>query len=394
MDLYLVSGGADYPSGSENYQDRIFENDGKGNFKEVLNAIPKESISASCARAADIDHDGKPDLFIGGRYLPGRFPMAPPSYVLKNVSSKGNIRFELDKSQKDATLDNPGMVTDAVWADLNKDGWPDLIVVGQFMPITVFENRKGVLVDQTKEYGLAGTSGWWSRVHAEDLNGDGNIDLVVGNLGLNTQLKASASQPVTITCADFNGDGVMQPILCSYVQGKSYPYYTRDELMEQMPWLQKKFSRYADYADAQLADIFPKGKLDSAKTWRINMLESVVLENSGHRKMNIKKLPLSAQGSIVNGIVVDDLGKNGGRDLILAGNFYPFRTQFGPLDAGIGVTLKSGPKQAFSALDYSQTGLDIAGDVRNLIKVRGRDGHYWLVAAKSNGEVQVIERNN
>lgn len=394
MDLYLVSGGAEYPSGSENYQDRIFENDGKGNFKEVLNALPKETISASCARAADIDHDGKSDLFIGGRYKPGMFPLAPPSYILKNISNKGKIEFEADPAQKDTTLSNPGMVTDAVWVDLNKDGWQDLIVVGQFMPVTVFENRKGVLVNQTKEYGLSGTNGWWSRVNAVDLNGDGNIDLVVGNLGLNTQLKASASQPVTITCADFSNDGSMQAILCTYIQGKSYPYYTRDEMMDQMPWLQKKFSRYADYADAQLANIFPKGKLDSAKTVSINLLESVVLENTGHHKMNVKKLPLSAQKSIVNGIVVDDLAKNGEKDLILAGNFYPFRTQFGPLDAGIGVALKSTGQNEFSVLGYPETGLNIAGDVRNLIKVNGGKGRYWLVAAKSNGEIQIIERNN
>ncbi len=394
MDLYLVSGGAEYPSGSQNYQDRIFENDGKGNFKEVLNALPKETISASCARAADIDHDGKLDLFIGGRYQPGMFPLAPPSYILKNVSSKGNIRFELDKSQKDATLSNPGIVTDAVWVDLNKDGWLDLVVVGQFMPVTVFENHKGSLVNQTKEYGLAGTNGWWNRVSAVDLNGDGNIDLVVGNLGLNTQLKASAEQPITITCSDFNNDGLMLPILCTYIQGKSFPYYTRDELMDQMPWLQKKFARYADYADAQLADIFPKGKLDSAKIVSINLLESVVLENTGHHKMNIKKLPLSVQTSMVNGIVVDDLAKNGRKDLIMAGNFYPFRSQFGPLDAGIGAVIETNGKNKFSSLGYTETGLNIGGDVRNLIRVHGTKGNYWLVAAKNDGEIQVLMRNN
>jgi len=393
MDLYIVSGGAEYPQGSENYEGRIFENDGKGNFKEVLNALPKETISSGCARAADIYRNGKPDLFIGGRYLPGMFPAGPPSYVLKNISTKGNIKFEIDQSQKN-TLSNLGMVTDAVWVDLNNDGWQDLVVVGQFMPITVFENHKGVLVDQTKEYGLAETNGWWSRIKAVDINGDGNIDLIAGNLGLNTQLKTSPDKPVTITYSDFNGEGVVLPILCYYIQGKSYPYYTRDELLDQMPLLQKKFSRYADYADAQLTDIFPKEKLDSAKTVKINMLESVVIENLGHHKTKIKKLPLAAQTSIINGIVVDDLGDNGNKDIIIAGNYYPFRTQFGPLDAGIGMILEGKGNAGFSALGYAETGLNISGDVRNLVKVNGANGRYWLIAAKNNEQIQVLERNN
>lgn len=394
MDLYLVSGGGEYPQGSENYQDRIFENDGKGNFKEVLNALPKKTVSASCARAADINHDGKPDLFIGGRYRAGMFPMSPPSYVLKNVSSRGNIRFEIDASQKDPVLDNPGMVTDAVWADLNKDGWPDLVVVGQFMPITVFENYRGVLVDQTKEYGLSDSNGWWTRIKAVDLDNDGNIDFVVGNLGLNTLLKASVDEPVTITCADFSGDGSMQPVLCYYIQGKSYPYNTRDELMDQMPWLQKKFARYSDFADAQLADIFPKEKLDSAKTFKINQLATVVLKNTGHYQFTIKRLPMAAQTSMVNGIVANDIEKGGGKELILAGNFYPFRVQFGPLDAGIGMVLTGNKNGDFSTEAYAATGLKIDGDARNLIRVNGANGSYWLVAAKNDGQVQVLKRNN
>jgi len=394
LDLYLVSGGAEYPEGSPNYQGRIFENDGKGNFKEVLNALPKETISASCARAADINHDGKPDLFIGGRFKPGMFPLAPPSYILKNVSSPGDIKFEVDQSQKDHTLNNPGMVTDAVWVDLNKDGWPDLVVVGQFMPITVFENHKGLLVDKTKEYGLSETNGSWTRINAVDLKKDGNIDFIVGNLGLNTQFKASAKEPITVTCSDFNDDGLMLPILCYYIQGKSFPYYSRDELLDQMPWLQKRFSRYADFADAQLSDLFSKEKLDSAKTVKINLLESVVLKNLGHGKMTMEKLPKSVQKSMVNGIVVDDLYKTGTRDIILAGNFYPFRVQFGPLDAGIGSVLKEDNKGGFSCLEYSETGLNISGDVRNLIKVNGVNGSYWLIAAKNNEEIQVLKRNN
>ncbi len=393
MDLYLVSGGAEYPFGSKNYQGRIFENDGKGNFKEVLNALPDLSISSSCARAADIDHDGRQDIFIGGRVKPGMFPVTPESYILRNVSTKGKIRFEFDKSQKDTTLSHPGMVTDAVWVDINKDGWMDLVVVGQFMPVTVFENHQGILLNKTNQYGLSETNGWWNRIKAVDLKGDGHVDLIVGNLGLNTQLKASADKPVTITYSDFNEDGTLMPLLCYYIQGKSYPYYTRDELMDQMPWLQKKFARYADFADAQLSDIFPAEKLAVAKTIKINLLESVLLQNTGNHRLEVKKLPMSAQTSMVNGIVDDHIKGKVSGDLILAGNFYPFRSQFGPLDAGIGTVLLGDGKGSFATPDYSKTGLDINGDVRNLIKVNGLKGKYWLIAAKSDGEIQVIERN-
>jgi hypothetical protein len=394
MDLYLVSGGGEYPQGSPNYQDRIFENDGKGNFKEIVNALPKEAVSASCARFADINGDAKPDIFIGGRFNPGMFPIAPPSYILKNISTKGNIRFEMDLSQKDAAFTHLGMVTDAVWVDLNKDGWPDLVVVGQFMPITVFENHAGVLTDKTKEYGLSETNGWWNRIKAVDLDNDGNVDFIVGNLGLNTLLKASPREPVTITYADFNNDGGMLPILSCYVQGKSYPYYTRDELLDQMPYLQKKFSRYADYADAQLTDIFSEEQLSVAKTLKVNLLESVILRNLGHHKLSVEKLPMQAQESIVDGIVVNDSETKGNKEIILAGNFYPFRVQFGPLDAGMGLILNSSSKGKISASGYAETGLNIGGDVRNLVKVKGKNDTYWILAAKNNGTVQVLQRNN
>jgi hypothetical protein len=227
-----------------------------------------------------------------------------------------------------------------------------------------------------------------------DLNNDGNIDFIVGNLGLNTQLKASLSEPITIAYSDFNDDGLILPVLCYYIQGKSYPYNTRDELLDQMPWLQKKFARYADFADAQLPDLFSVEKLSKAKTVTINLLESVILKNLGHRKMEVRKLPMCAQTSMVNGIVVDNLEKNGSKDIILAGNFYPFRTQFGPLDAGIGTVLKGNVKGDFAPCGYAETGLNINGDVRNLIKVNGANGRYWLVAAKNNEELQVLERNN
>lgn len=390
LDLYIVSGGDDYPLNNKNYQDRLFENDGNGHFKKVLNALPAETISGSCVRSADIDRDGLPDLFIGGRFIPGTYPAAAESFILKNKSKPGHILFEKDLLQTDSVLARPGMVTDAVWVDVNKDGWKDLIVIGQFMPISIFENNKGILSNQTKAYGLAATSGWWNRILAADFDADGDTDFIVGNLGTNTAFRASENEPLTITYKDFDNDGVIDPILCNYVQHQSFPTATRDELFDQMPSLQKKFSRYQLYADAQLKDIFTPEQLANSTVACINNLHSVYLSNEGNRKFNIHPLPEYAQMSMINGLVTTNT-KNELNDVILAGNFYPFRVQQGPLDAGIGLVLSNNGKGEFTPKPYAETGLHIEGDVRNMISVQAGK-NTLLIAVKNNGAVQVIKK--
>ncbi|MBS1934459.1 MAG: VCBS repeat-containing protein, partial [Bacteroidetes bacterium] len=329
----------------------------------------------------------------GGYVKPGLFPGVPESFILKNKSTKGKIKFEKDVSQTDSTLSYPGMVADAVWADINKDGWMDLVVVGKFMPVTIFENHNGKLSNETTKYGLENTQGWWCRITAADFDNDGNTDFVIGNLGNNSQFKASAKEPLTITYADFNNDGVIDPVLCYYNQGKSYPYLTRDELFDQVPSLQKKFGRYADYADAQLSDIFFEDQLAKAKTVDVKMTQSVFLRNAGNNKFTITTLPNCTQISTTNGIVADDVDGDGNKDIIIAGNFYPFRAQQGPLDASMGAVLKGDSKGNFVPLPYSQTGLCIPGDVRNIIRIK-QGNSFIIIAAKNNGAIQVIKKIN
>lgn len=398
MDLYVVSGGNEYTDQSPLFQDQLYINDGRGNFTKAEGALPPMLSSKFAIAAGDFDHDGDLDLFVGGRGLSGSFPLPSKSYILRNDSKKGVIHFTdvTDEVCKDLRL--PGMVTSALWVDLQKDHYPELLIAGDWMPVRLFHNDKGQLSDISAKSGLAHLSGMWTSITAADLNGDGNIDFILGNCGYNNQFKASIAEPMTLYAADFDDNGTIDPIICYYIKGKSYPMASRDELLDQIVPLRKRFVKYTDYADATIQDIFPAEKIAAAKKFTCEQLASGILYNQGNGQFSFTPLPLAAQFSKVFAAVADDFDGDGIKDILLSGNFFPYRTQLGRCDASLGVLLKgeaplNGNGQQFKAVDPAESGCYIGGDVRGMVEIKNGSGEKMLIIAKNDDAIQVLKTN-
>ncbi|HEV9038689.1 MAG TPA: FG-GAP-like repeat-containing protein [Puia sp.] len=390
MDLYVVSGGNEYSEGP-GYQDHLYINDGKGNFTLAPEgALPVMASSKFAIAAGDFNHDGKPDLFVGGRGVPGSFPLPSRSWLLRNDSRDGAIRFTDVTDEVCPELRVPGMVKAAVFTGLDDPGYPDLLIAGDWMPVRLFRNDKGRLSDVSGSAGLTHLNGMWSSITPADVDGDGKIDFILGNCGLNNQFKVSPSQPMTLYVSDFDGNGSLDPILCYYIGGKSYPMASRDELLDQIVTLRKKFNSYKAYADATITDIFPPEKLAKATVLQCDQLASGVLYNRGGGRFSFSPLPTAAQFSKIYGVVVDDFDGDGKKDILVSGNFFPYRTQLGRCDAGLGMLLR-GPD--LQPVDNALSGAYIGGDVRGMVEVKDRVGDRLLVVAKNNDAVQVLKVN-
>ena len=366
-DLYVVSGGyGDFQPDDPRFQDRLYLNDGKGNFTKSSSALPAMRTSKSCVRVNDINRDGKPDLFVGGRVIPGRYPETPQSYLLIN-DGKGHF---IDQTNKLAPmLSHIGMVTDAAWVDLNADKKNELVLVGEWMPITVLSLNGNQLADQTKTYFRKEYRGWWNKLVVDDLNGDGRPDLVVGNQGLNTQCRASDSEPAELIYKDFDKNGKIDPILCLYVQGKSYPHASRDELLDQVGMLRHRFTNYDRYSNATLANVFTEEELRDAQKLTANELKTMYFASMPGGKFTEKPLPLAAQISPVFTITSLDYNEDGHKDLLLCGNTNQVRLRFGRADANYGLLLRGDGRGGFTAIPQSQSGFQLTGDVRSVLPV-------------------------
>jgi hypothetical protein len=363
LDLYVVSGGNEFEENAPEYRDHLYLNDGKGVFREEVLALPSMRNPKQCIAVTDVDGDGDLDLFVGGRAVPGSFPMAARSYLLRNDTQGANVKFT-DITAGVPVLLNPGMVTAVVFTDLNADKKPDLLLVGDWMPVMAFKNTGATFETQAIEQ-LKDTDGMWAAMEAADLDSDGDLDFILGNAGLNNQYKPTPDRPMAIYYGDFDKNGVIDPVCTYYISGKSYPMFSRDEMLDQMTALKRKYTTYTSYADAAIEDVFSKDAVEKSGKVYCKELSSIVLENLGNFGFKRHALPETVQFSRTSSIIAQDLNGDNKTDLVLAGNFSPYRVQLGPCDASVGTVLKQVAPFRFEVLSPSETGLWAHGDVRS-----------------------------
>jgi hypothetical protein len=376
-DLYVVTGGNEFSEGATGLIDRLYLNDGKGAFRKATNALPPLMQSGSRAAAIDYDGDGAVDLFVGGRSVPGRYGIDPQSVLLKN-DGKGHFTDVTDRLAPG--LSHVGMVTDAVWQDVDGDARPDLVVVGEWMPITVFHNAGGGRLVKTAPRGLDKTNGWWNRIISGDFNGDGRPDFVVGNLGLNTRLQASPTEPVTMYMKDFANNGFLQQVISYYNDDKSYPLPMRDDLLQSVTTLRGRYASYKDYARQTMADVFPAKELEGAVVKNAYTFATSFVRNNGDGSFTVTPLPIEAQISPVYAMIAGDFGGVGKTDLLLAGNLAGVKPEIGAMTAGFGAFLENDGKGHFVPVRELESGFEVPGEARDIRRVRTRDGAIYVVS--------------
>lgn len=375
-DLYVVSGGNEFYGEMTQQFDRLYLNDGKGNFKRDTAALPPMFDNKSCVRPFDIDHDGDLDLFVGGRVVGFQYGMLPNSYVLIN---DGNGHFK-DKTNEIAPgLRNIGMVTDAVWTDINGDKQNDLVVVGDWMPVTVFLNQKGKLKKQN-DSGYGGPSGFWQCVTAADFDQDGDVDIVAGNLGSNNKFKKNADSRLKMWVKDFDNNQGLEQVLAYSVKDRWYPVAFKDELGKRIPSIiNKRFTDYKSFAGKTIDEIFKPDELKDARLLEVDKFESVYLENNGG-KFIVRDLPWEAQVSKLFTLVVADINGDGRPDLLGGGNYLGVSAYQGRYDSSYGLVLINQGNGKFAGLSPVDTGFLLDGEIRDIRPLKTDNGLIWVIA--------------
>ena len=387
QDLFIVSGGSAAPMNNNTYQDRLYLNDGTGNFERAVNNVPRLLASGSSVAAYDYDKDGDKDLFIGGRVSPGAYPTTPESYILQN----DNGTFSNVTETVSTNFGKVGMVSDLEWGDLNGDGQDELLVTGEWMPIKVFGINGGKLEDVTGNFGLNETQGWWNCVKAKDMDGDGDLDILAGNLGLNSRLRASKAAPLQLYAKDFDRNGSLDPIITYFNDGIEYPLARREMLILQIPEVKKKFVYFEPYSSASLADVFPSSQLEGAKKFKVVEFRSGYFENDGAGNFKFVAFPVEAQFAPINDILVKDCNGDGSPELLLVQNSYQSDVETGRYDAGSGVVLSRGEGNVWNVIPNIYAGFWAIQEARVIQPLNLGKGGDFVLIANNNSELEAFE---
>ncbi len=397
LDLYISSGGYAHKPNTNAYQDRFYTNDGKGNFSLDSSAIPQNFTSKFCVRAADYDKDGDLDLFVAGRVDPYNYPKPVSSFIFRNDSKNGIRKFTDVTSTVAKELNAAGLVCDAVFSDFDNDGWQDLVLAGEWMPVTFLKNDKGVFKNVTASSAINDSIGWWNTIGPGDFDNDGDIDYIVGNMGLNSFYKASEKYPMFITAKDFNKDdgydafpSLFLPVSYENAEKKEFPAHIRDDVNKQMISLRARYTNYKSFAVATMEDIFPQKEREGAIRLKANIFASVYLRNDGGGKFSLSRLPGDAQVSVLNGIVVDDFNGDGNLDAVINGNDYGTDVAVGRYDALNGLMLKGDGKGHFKPLSISESGIYLPGNGKAIVALRNKDGKRLFAASQYRGPLQMF----
>lgn len=390
LDLYVVSGGGELSISDRTLHDRIYLNDGTGRFIRSDGRLPEKYSDGCCVEPSDYDNDGDIDLFIGSRSVPRQYGKSPESYLFEN---DGTGNFEDVTREKAPDLLDLGMVTDAVWTDINGDGHPDLVLAGEWMPITVFQNSEGKLANITGELGLSETGGWWNSLAAEDIDGDGDVDLTAGNLGSNNIFKVSDEAPLELFVNDFDENSLSEPILAEHREGGLYTWARRDELLEQIPGLQSRIPSYSSYADLTVQELFDREKLEEAERKRVYSFKSSYFENRGSEGFERHDLPVEAQFSPIQSILPLDYNGDGNSDLLTAGNFFGSDTKQGRYDADFGTLLAGDGNGNFKTIPVEKSGLFIRGEVRAIETLKTRQENTLILVARNDNTLLIYRTN-
>jgi len=385
VDLYLATGGSELAKSAPHYNDHLYFNDGHGLMTLKDKALPEMSVSGSCVIAGDYDRDGDLDLFVGGRVAPGEYPKPVKSYLLDN---DGSGVFKEAKQEYFAGEDL-GMVCSALWTDYNNDGWLDLILLGEFMPIRFFQNNHGKLIEATDKTGLENTSGWWNSLAAGDFDQDGDIDYLAGNRGMNSHFHATADEPLCIYANDYNKDGLLDPVMSYYVQGVKHVGHPRSNLVEQINNIRGRFRTHTDYANANFEESFTQEELEAAYVVCAQRFESSYLENFGNGKFRISSLPIEAQFSPIYGILTGDYNDDGNLDALLVGNSYSTEVISGRDDASVGLYMRGDGNGNFKSVNSNASGFFADGDSKGMASLIRADGREMIIVGNNNGATRM-----